>query len=358
MDDSAAEFKTFPDGTCTFCNEYKNRRDILSKEDRRKAIDRVERLSHPPGSVYHCVIGISGGLDSSFVAHLVKGIYGWNPLALIIDNGWDTPQSLNNSNRLVKALNIDTLRIKLPEEYKKIQLALLRSGTINAEVASDMAIIASLYKAAHAHGIKYIIHGGNLVTEGIMPESWGYDAKDWRFINDVCNRYGIGKFSTRDFPHMTLWDWFRFTYVDRIKWFPLLNYWHYNPASAAVLLHNVYGWEYYGYKHMENVYTRWFQGFVLPRRWGIDKRKAHFSSLIMEGFRTRKEYEAELDKPYYDSGLANEDTQKIAEWLGLTEAHLKIIIDGTPRRHFSEFKNNAFLFKLFGGIARKFAIAA
>ena len=331
-------------GQCNYCRDYDEKAAMelhvgIGNNFAFKSVVNELRDSTLP---WNCVIGLSGGLDSSYVALKVKEL-GLRPLVVVIDNDWGTDEAKNNIRVLISELGLNVVRYNVPHEYRDIQLALLKSGTINAEVYTDHLIYFYLYKTAIENKIKYIFHGGNIVTEAIMPECWGYDAKDWKFIKSVHKKHGAPGVDISDFPHMTLRDWFDVTYIKKIKWFPILNYIRYDQSEAKYELKKI-GWQGYGYKHMENVYTRWFQGFILPKRWGIDKRKAHFSTLICSGQMTRRKALELLRDPYYPKEQAIEDTHEIRRWFGITPEAMFDLIHG-PKRSHRNYRNSELLFK-------------
>jgi len=347
MDEIVKEFE--PRGEkCNFCEGY--------VEKAKKAIRPMDIHALP---FKDCLLGISGGLDSSYAA---KKMYdaGYRPVILVVDNGWDTEASANNVKVLLdymKGCEVVTASLKT-DIYREAQLAFLRSGTINCEIVSDHALIAILYHEAVKRGIRYIVHGGNVVTEGIMPESWGYDAKDWKYIKAIYERHGNRELFIDDLPHMNLWDWLDYTFIKRIKWFPILNHIGYDPTQATRELQAI-GWHRYGYKHMENIYTRWFQGYVLPTRWGIDKRKAHFSTEIYAGTMNRELALELLRKPYYPEEQAEKDMAKIAGWFGIPEEELSFMIHIGGKRSHKVYPNNESLFRslrVFVELARRVAV--
>ena len=339
---------TFDDnGVCNHCHGYEMRASAeLFYDDlgqlRLEGIIEQMRLNGE-GKAHDCVIGLSGGLDSSFVAYSVVKL-GLRPLGVSLDNGWDTPVAGENVRNLVRKLNIDWEHHSLdPKQYRDLQQSFLCAGVINVEAPTDHAIGSFLYHRAAQEGLRYIVHGGNIVTEAIMPKAWGYDAKDWRHIKAIHKKFG--KESLRGYPHMTLWHWAYYTFLKGIKWFPILNYVEYVPDKAKQVLAEAVGWKDYGGKHLESEWTAFFQQYILPRKFGIDKRKAHLSTLINSGFMTREEALNELEQdPNIFSPI---DVHRILRKFGMSLFEFQLYMAATPSHH-SEYVSNEKWFKRLG----------
>ena len=338
-------------GICNHCHEYEMRASLevfyccVLGQLRLEGVIEQMKLDGD-GKPYDCVIGLSGGLDSSFAAyHIVK--MGLRPLALSLDNGWDTEIAKENISNLVTKLNIDWEHHSLdPKQYKDLQLSFLKSGVINIEAPTDHAITSFLYKRAAQEGLRYIVHGGNIVTEAIMPRAWGYDAKDWRHIKAIHKKFGSA--SLRGFPHMTLWHWTYYTFCKGIKWFPILNYVEYVPAKAKQILSEAVGWKDYGGKHLESEWTAFFQQYILPMKFGIDKRKAHLSTLINSGFMTREEALSELAK---EPDISMRQVEAICRKLGISVIEFHVLMNKKPIAH-SQYESNERWFKYFGSFVK------
>ena len=340
---------------CNHCFGYKMRAATELHPDKfDEAIAKIKKSSKG----FDCVIGLSGGLDSSYVAYLLVKA-GLMPYAITLDNDFDTDIAKQNVKALVDRLHLahEVVRVN-KDQYKDFQLSLLKASVKNAEAITDHIIIAKLYEYANKLGLKYIVHGGNIVTEAIMPKSWGYTAMDWRHLKGIHRQFGQGPI--KGLPHMNLFHWFNYTFIKRIKWFPLLNYYPYNVKLAKRVLQEEVGWQDYGHKHMENIYTRFFQGYILPKKFGIDKRKAHLSTLICSGQMTRDEAVKLIRKPYYHAHDMLQDKMDINEYFGLTVKQLETLIEAGGRSHL-EFPNNEKWFKRLSGLvefARKVAVSA
>lgn len=356
MDTSDPEIR-FTENICNHCYKYIERMHEETHENFSALLPHFEQMKlDGEGKDHDCIIGLSGGLDSSYVAYnLVQ--YGIRPLALSIDNEWDMPVAKENVKKLVNGLNIDWEHHPVDkEQYRDFQLAFLKSGVINIEAPTDHAIISMLYKRAAQEQLRYIVHGGNIVTECIMPKSWGYNAIDWRQIKAIHRRFG--NLSPKGFPHMALSHWFWYTFVCAIRWFPLLNYVDYVPERAKMILSNSIGWRDYGGKHRESEWTTFFQEYILPHKFGIDKRRAHLSTLINSGFMTRDQaLDILKDKPpmYDDQAMV----EKVCDRLGITVGYFNQLMRSEVVSH-RAYPNNETWFvrlKAFVDFSRKKATA-
>ncbi|MAZ77361.1 MAG: ExsB family protein [Legionellaceae bacterium] len=291
---------------------------------------------------YDCVIGLSGGVDSSYLAYLVKEKYGLRPLAVHFDNGWNSELAVSNIERLVKGLGIDYYNYVMDwEVFKNLQLAFLKSSLANAEIPTDHAIFALLFQQAAKHNIKYILLGGNVSTESIMPDSWMCENRDWRLIKAINQRFGGKRLS--NYPHFSLLKMAYYVFVKKIKCVSILNYTNYVKSDAKQLLVDRYGWRDYGGKHYESIYTKFFQTYILPRKFNIDKRKAHLSSLINASQITREEAMQELAKPLGGERELESDKEYVLKKLGLSEEEFDNIMKA-PVKHYEEYPNSAWLF--------------
>ncbi|MBI4339607.1 MAG: N-acetyl sugar amidotransferase [Chloroflexi bacterium] len=345
---------TFDDkGYCNHCSRYFERvKTELHTDDegQRRLQALVSRIkSEGKGKEYDCIIGLSGGVDSSTVAHIVKRL-GLRPLAVHLDNGWDSELAVSNVERLVKKLDLDLRTLVLDwEMFKDLHLAFLKASVANSEIPTDHAIVATLYQLANKYRLKYIISGGNLATEGIMPLSWGYYNQDWKHINAIHKRFGERRL--KGFPHMTLGHWAYYTLVKGIKFFPILNYFEYDKEASKRLLATEYGWKDYGGKHYESVYTRFFQGYILPTKFGYDKRRAHLATMVCSGQMNREDALEEMEKPPYAPQMLREDMPFVIKKLGLTEDAFEQIM-AKPPRSFSDYPNNYFWLSHLRGVVR------
>lgn len=276
--DSTAEEITFDNlGHCNFCTTA-----LLSLEENKSLVLPVIK-----GKKYDCLIGLSGGVDSSFTLHTAIQM-GLRPLCFSVDNGWNDPKADENIMRLVETLKVPFYRytIDIPK-FRELQAAFMKQGQKNIEIPTDHILLATTYEMANKYGIKWILGGGNSQTESIMPASWGYQPRDLVHIKDVYFK-SFGKRLT-GLPTCSLLKWNWYKWVKGIKLINFLDYIPYNREEALATLKEKYGYKEYGDKHQESFFTWWFQSFYLYEKFGIDKRKAHYSSLICSGQMTRED---------------------------------------------------------------------
>lgn len=305
MDLSAEEIVFDANGVCNFCHRAQEEL-ALARKNRRHLLPLLGRMKRAgEGKQYDCLIGLSGGVDSSLTLHWAVKM-GLRPLCFSVDNGWNTKEADENIMRLVETLRVPFYRYTIDiRRFRELQAAFLKAGLRNIEIPADHVLMATTYEMAAKYGIKYIVHGGNVATESIMPASWGYSARDLTHMRAVY-RAMTGK-PLRGLPTCSVWRWNYYRWVHGIKMVPLLDmgfgpniYLEYNRAEAVALLSKEYGYKEYGEKHCESTFTWWFQNFYLFEKFGIDKRRAHYSSLINSGQMTREEALAALQKaPVY-----------------------------------------------------------
>jgi N-acetyl sugar amidotransferase len=342
MDTSDPQITFDAEGVCNHCHAYLDRtRHEVHAGDAglRLLTGRLATIKNDgAGKAYDCVIGVSGGVDSTYVAWKVKSL-GLRPLAVHLDNGWDSEIAVSNISTVLKQLGIDLHTEVLDwEEFRDIQLAFLRASTPDAEIPSDHAIFASLYRTATKIGVRHVITGLNVRTETHMPTAWSNGHYDWGYIKAIHNAYGSGR-RIRSFPHYTFYEYvtgFRHSCAT----LNILDYLDYSKSEALLFLQKELGWRDYGGKHHESVYTRWYQGVYLPRKFGFDKRRSHLSSRICSGEVTREAALAELAHPSYDPELQKQDCEYVAKKLGLSSAEFDAIMTA-PTRRFEDFPSFA-----------------
>ena len=321
MDTTDPDIQFDEKGVCNHCRKYEAlaRTIFVPENERQRKLDRLvqEIKIKGKGKEYDCVIGVSGGVDSTYVAYLVKKL-GLRPLAVHMDNGWDSELAVNNIEQFLAKLDIDLYTVVLDwEEFKDLQCAFLNASVSDAEIPTDHAIGGSLYQVADDRDVPYIIMGTNFATEGILPVRWTYGIDDWRYIKSVHERFGRGKL--RSYPHYGFFHKLYYLVVKRIRTINILDYVSYNKQEVMRVLQEGLGWQYYGGKHYESIYTRFFQGYILPRKFNIDKRKAHLSALIMSGQVTREDALQELKRPPYTGYMQEADMEYVLKKLELTE---------------------------------------
>lgn len=336
MDTSDPEIEFDEMGVSNHVHQYNNLKNqiLLPKYERKLRFESIisEIKGSGKGKTYDCLIGLSGGVDSSYITYLA-GEMGLKALIVHFDNGWNSELAVNNIKKLVTKYNFDLHTLVVDwEEFKDIQLSFFKASVPNIEVVTDHAIIATLYKVANEYNIKYLISGSNLVTEGILPKSWGYDASDYKHIKSIHKIFGNKKIKT--FPRLTLFNYFYFMLIRKVKKVNILNYIEYSKEMAIKTLEEKIGWEYYGGKHYESVFTQFFQAYVLPVKFGFDKRKAHLSTLICSGQMTRDQALLELEKPLYEANLLAEHKDYLLKKWGITKQEFEDIMNQAPKSHY------------------------
>lgn len=339
MDTTDPDITFDANGVCSHCHTYD--RQVASTvrsgaEGERELAAKIATIKRDgAGKPYDVAIGISGGVDSTFVAYKVKQL-GLRPIAVHLDNGWDSEIAATNISSALRALGIDLETLVIDwEEFKDIQLAFLRAGVPDCEIPSDHAIVASVNQVARQHQIRHTIWGYNTRTETHLPKAWSRGHLDWLYIKSIHQQFGSGRIRT--FPHLNFMGSLG---IFRAANFNLLDSIDYVKADAMALLQRDLGWRSYGGKHHENIYTRWYQGWFLPTRFGYDKRKTHLSSLICSGQITRDQAREELMQPTYSVELQRADTEYVIKKFGLTPDGFKAIMDA-PRKTFNDYPSYA-----------------
>ncbi len=343
MDTTDPDIRFGPDGICNHCRQCaKDSGSQLLSMDSNKFDEVIRRIKleavHKP---YDCVLGVSGGVDSTYVAYLAKQ-YGLRPLAVHFDNGWNSELSVRNIERTLKKLDIDLYTYVVDwEEFKDLQIAFLKASIENAEIPTDHGIGALLFKVAEDHGVKYILSGDNMATESILPAAWSYEYWDLRLLKAIHRAYG--RLPLNSFPTCSLTQLVRYTCLKGIQRVYILDHAPYNKAEAMKILEKELGWQYYGGKHYESIYTRFFQGYLLPKKFGYDKRRAHLSSLICSGQCSRDEALRELQNAPYDPAVLEEDRNYVLKKLGLSVDDFEEILN-LPKRSYKDFPSNHVIF--------------
>jgi N-acetyl sugar amidotransferase len=295
---------------------------------------------------FDCIIGLSGGLDSSYLLHLAVTELKLRPLVFHVDGGWNTDISVSNVSSLVDALGLDLLvEVVDWDEMRDFQLSLFKSGLPLLDLAQDHAFFATMYHYARKHNIKYILNGGNYSTECIRnPKEWFYYGTDMRLIRDIRKQFS--RIETRKYPWSGIF--YHKVYLKYIRGISVvrpLNYFSYNKSLAASTLEKLYGWKSYPQKHYESRFTKFYEGYWLPTRFGYDTRKVHFSSLIVTGQMTREEALKELAKLPYDPETISNDLQYVANKLQISVEDL-MSYHSMPKLSFRDYKNSEFIFEL------------
>jgi len=342
MDNIADPDITFDEkGICNYYYEYKEAEAtqvFKGEAGTRKLNELVTQIKNDgAGKPYDCLIGLSGGVDSTYVAYLVKQL-GLRPLAVHLDNGWNSELAVKNVENIITKLGFDLYTLVVNwEEFKDIQLAYLKASVVDIEVVSDHAIFATMYKLAKEKNIGYIISGTNVVTEQIMPPSWLYKKMDFANLKDIHGKYG--KLKRKTYPFFDFKRHVYYSAVLKLTPISILNYVPYNKKEIKEIIKRELDWRDYGGKHYESVFTKFYQAHILPEKFHIDKRKAHLSTLICSGQMTREEALKELDLPLYDPKALKEDKEYMLKKFELTEAEFEKIMQ-LPRKAHTNFNSD------------------
>ena len=335
MDTSDCEISFNDQGFCNHCEAFLQEiKTIVPQGNQRvdqlnKILDSIKKSGKR--KKYDCLIGVSGGVDSSYVAYIVKEL-GLNPLAVHMDNGWNSEESVKNIRNLCSNLEIDYESYVLDwDEFKDIQLSILKSSIVEVEIPTDVAIASILHKVASKHNIKFIIGGGNYATEGILPKSWFYNPKDLKLLKSIQKQFGTKKMKT--FPSF---DWkaeVYYKFVRGIRIVYLLNLLPFNKTEALTLLKEKVGYHEYGGKHHESVYTRFVQSYIQPVKFNLDYRRATFSSQICSGEITRDEALELLKQPSYDDLQVEKDKDYASKKFGISLDEFTAILNAPPKSY-------------------------
>lgn len=343
MDTSDSAITFDEHGVCDFCNDfYQNIQP--SWQDKLKDPDLLRRTAEQikaasKGRKYDCIIGMSGGVDSSYLCYVAKELMGLNPLVYSVDTGWNLNVAVENIERIVKALDLDMYTEVVDwNEMKDLQLAFFKSQVPYQDMPQDHAIFAGLYNYAVKYGIQYVLTGANSATECIRsPVEWVY-MNDLKMIRDIHHKFGTRPLKTFPLCGMVKYRVY-YPIFKGMKRVAPLDMVEYNKEKVKLFLQERFGWQPYENKHYENVFTRFYEGYYLPHKFGYDKRKCYFSNEILAGTMTREEALAELEQPPYVPQQMEEDKAYIAKKLGLTVEEFQTIIDG-ENKTFRDYRNS------------------
>mgnify|MGYP002073776134 CR=1 FL=1 len=332
LDDAAIQFDD--DGVCTYCHWYHRNdpRAMFEGKDKQKELEQlVDRIKKSRHGKYDCIAGVSGGADSSYVALKLKEL-GLTPLLVHVDNGYNSEVSNKNVAELVKHLGFDLHSHVIEwEEFRDIQLAFFRASVMDIELVTDHAMVAYLHNLAAKLGIKYVISGHNFATEGILPNGWNHEKMDLLNIRHIAKEFSGRNLKT--LPRLGYWRRPYLYLVKGIRGVSLLNYLDYDNAKAKQEIIAKLGWTDYGAKHTESVFTRFYQNYILPTRFHIDKRKAHLSTMIASGLMDRPTALAELQKDIYTPEGLRADLEFVINKLGITEEEFNGFMTAPIRQH-------------------------
>lgn len=340
------------DGVCNYWHEYEIFRATLpdaAERERRLQRQIAQIKAAGKGKKYDCLIGLSGGVDSSYLAYIAHK-HGLRPLAMHFDNGWNSELAVNNIEKLVSTFGFDLETFVMDwDEFRDLQRAYFKASVIDLEIPTDHMIFGALHKMAARHNIKYILSGTNQATEWLLPKAWHYKKLD--LVNLKAIHRLFGERPMKMLPALGVWQQAWYHVIKGIRSVELLDLIDYNKPRAKQFLIDELGWRDYGGKHHESIFTRFYQGHILPRKFDADKRKAHLSSLILSGQATREEALAELQQPTYDERLQQQDKVYVAKKLGFTEAEFEALL-ALPNRSHESYGTDAKQRELYYAITR------
>lgn len=350
MDTSDSRIQFDYNGVCDHCNDFnKNVKPNwnVNEASRNELFQIIENIKKEgKGKDFDCILGLSGGVDSSYMLHVAVKEFGLRPLVFHVDGGWNSELAVHNIQMLVEKLGLDLYTEVINwEEMKDFQLAFFKSGLPHLDIPQDHAFVATLYNFAYKYNIKYILNGGNISTECVRnPMEFMYYGTDMIHIRDIINKYGTIKMETYPFSSV-LRHKFYLRYIKGVKVVKALNYMPYIKSEALKLLENEYDWKPYPQKHFESRFTKFFESYWLPERFGFDTRRIQFSSLILTGQMKREDAIEILKRPAYNPDTIDDEFNFIATKLGITSNELKGYFN-MPKKFYWNYKNQEKLFNI------------
>jgi N-acetyl sugar amidotransferase len=348
---------TFNDeGECNFCEYYRKlakrtvlREPAVLKQEFESVIETIK--SAGKNKAYDCILGVSGGLDSTYLSLLAKR-NGLRPLLVHFDNGWNSELAVKNIEKIVNTLQLPLHTYVMDwEEFRDLQRAYFLASVVDVEVPTDQLIFAALNRIAYSKGIKYILAGNNVVTESINPDGWVYKNKlDLVNLRAIHRRHGTRKL--KNLPRLGVYERYFYEAVIGIQTVNLLDLIDYKKEEVKREVQHTFGWSDYGGKHYESVFTRFYQGYYLPRKFNIDKRKAHLSNLILSGQVTRQEAIEQLKLPAYPVSDQLSDLEYVKKKLGFTDIEWNRIMLAHPIPHQTFATDAARGYQVFYGVFR------
>jgi len=350
MDTSDSSISFDDKGWCDYCNNFYS--NILPNwqtgERGRTEIDLMVRKIRRDGKdrEFDCILGISGGVDSSYLAYLAKEKFGLRPLIFHVDAGWNSQQAVHNIECIVDHLGIHLhTEVINWKEMRDLQLAYFKAQVPHLDTPQDHAFFASLYNFAAKHNFRYILNGGNYSTECVRePLEWAYHASDLVQLKDIHSKFGVR--ALKSFPTCDIFTYkIYYRYFKRVHVWRPLNCVSYVKDDAMRLLMDKYGWRKYEHKHYESRFTRFYEGYWLPTKFGYDKRRAHFSSLILTKQMSREEACLRIAQPAYDENTIEHDFEYVATKLGISVDELRTLHKG-PNKSWRDYKSRHALIDL------------
>ena len=331
MDSSVPDIVFDEEGICSYCHLHERMEEKYSG----RIEDVVEEIKlRGRGKPYDCVVGVSGGCDSTFLLKWAVDS-GLRVLAVHLDNGWNSVVAEENMKNAVEKLGVDLKRVKVySQEFLDLQLAFLKASVPDVEVPTDIGIYSTLFRAASSENIPSVLNGHSFRTEGTVPMGWTY--MDGRYLEDVYRKHGSGEL--REYNNLKIMDVLVFSLLKRIKEYRPLEYIEYSKEEAGEILKKELGWKDYGGHHFESIYTRFAASYILVSKFGIDKRKVSYSARIRSGLMARQEALELLEKPPYPPEKVEEDKRMVAQRFGITTQEFQELLD-SPVRSFRDYKS-------------------
>ena len=338
MDTTAPDITFDSDGQCSYCSDFLRRSSHIIHEDPEQKKYRLESFVKRVKQAgkeqsYDCIVGVSGGVDSSWV--LVKTIeLGLRPLAVHMDNGWNSELAQNNIANLVRELGVDLYTHVIDwEEYRALMQAFFDADVIDIELLYDNAMLAVNFQQAAKFGLHYMLSGSNTTSEGmIMPRDWHAFKFDKKNIHSIAKKFGTTKIAT--FPSIGSLDRVYYEMFKRVRWVSFLDLFDYNKAEVMKVLEKNYSYKPYPYKHYESIFTRFYQGFILPKKFGVDKRRVHFSTLIISNQIARETALKDLEsEPYKNKDDLNADIEYFKKKMKWSEEKLGTYLSRPRKEH-------------------------
>jgi N-acetyl sugar amidotransferase len=314
------------------------------RQQLQRRVDEIKQASR--GKEFDCLLGLSGGVDSSYMLHVMVKDFGLKPLVFHVDGGWNSELAVHNIHMLVDKLGLELFTEVINwEEMRDFQLAWFKSGVPHLDIPQDHAFVAVLYNFAEKYGIKTILNGGNVSTECVMmPPRYFYWGTDMPHIRDIIRRFGSVPMRTYPFSSVFRHKLY-LRYLKGVQVLKPLNYMPYTKQLAVETLQSEYGWKPYPQKHFESRFTRFFEGYWLPTRFNFDVRRCQFSSLILTNQMTREAALRELEKPSYDPETIHQDFEYIATKLRISVEELRSYHE-MPLKYYWDYRNSSRLLDL------------